>query len=959
MSTDEAPIKISNNFSRKQLFKMFLKTGQKRIVLSIICGTLIFLAVTSLVMVVYTYRFNVFQTYNDNYNWNDDGKISVGTNYIRSSQFRIPDFLMENVTAEFLSKVEEYIPNILVDNITSAISAEIYIHDPFTGGEPWINHEIMALDNVAFQILNKSVISGRLPQNASELVVYNHDPAYNYTINQTIPFYPLTDFHANTVNLTVVGILANVEEVFLNASLSADIFDWSFDSIFDFYNYFKYNTFITNTTLFQELANNIPFYSGVITHLVDINYDCSALKLNDLNEIINGLPKGNSLASSQILQNFIELCPDLKVAFIDFGELWAIKTTNILTINAPLLFIIGLLSVITLNIGSSELETIFRRMKLYGLSYRTIRGMVLLENFLFSTISLICGSLLGFGVSYLATGNVVDIPGNFYANFLQEPLLVISLSIFFVGFFSLSFFIQNAIAKKTTRTTSEEYRLRRTKIRSVFSTNEFKLFVIALVFSIISLVLYLIYFRIQQTTPEGEANLTNITYLTYIWFMITCSIAFLMTFVFLLIARLITFFWNIISTSLWKKRLNLFTLSLKHLSVGIKNYQVAMLGALIFGLVILPGAAMDNSISSHLNGEISMLTAGANLVIPNWSDGGDELDEVLNNITEIERHTEAAIYIISNDNLDLRYPKSFSISMLALENVSEFIEVGDMSVLKGTKITAEDILKLENNSSILMNKKFARKQRLDYGEYFSTETFTRYANNLTFINSFSYFPLTPIPKKQLFVSGMDVFSIVGKKETIRDVVGWMSVSTDINVQNIKLIKPVNESMLPLIKIKLNAYNLTALDNEELFDNYYSKIDQFTSNNLLLFTIIASFTLLFVSYFTGLTIYQERVRIIESFYRVGAIRKQMIGIFTFEYLLINALPMISAILLSLPLIRPIALLFLNIREEFYPYKPGIAFWFVLVAILVGLTISTLGFLLAIIPKIYRYKPVKQE
>lgn len=959
MSVDEAPTEIKSKFSRRQLFKMFLKTGQKRISLSILCGTLIFLAVTGLVMIVYTYRFNIFQTYNDNYNWNDDGKISVGTNYIRSGQYRVPNFLMENVTAEFLSKVEENVPNILADNITSAISAEIYIYDPFTGGEPWINHEIMAVDDVAFQVLNRSVVSGRLPQNASELVVYNHDPAYNYTINQTIPFYTITDSHVDTVNLTVVGILANVEGVFINASLSADIFDWSFESFTDFYNYFKYNTFITNATLFQELMNNIPFYSGIITHLVDIDYDCSALKLNDLNKIINELPKGNALETSQLLQNFIELCPDLKVAFIDFGSLWAIKTTSILSINAPLLFIIGLLSVITLNIGSSELETIFRRMKLYGLSYRTVRGMILLENILFTTISLIGGSLLGFGVIYLTTRNVANRPQNFYSNFISEPLLIISLGLFFIGFFFLSFFIQNAIAKKTTRTTSEEYRLRRTKIKSVFSTNEFRLFVIALVFSVISLVLYLIYFRAQQTAAEGEASLANITYLTYIWFMITCSIAFMMTFVFLLITRLITFLWNIISISLWKNRLNLFTLSLKHLTVGIKNYQVAMLGALIFGLVILPGAAMDNSISSHLDGEINMLTAGANLVIPDWSDAGDELDGVLNNITEIEGYTEAAIYIISNDNLDLRYPKAFSISMLALENVSEFIEVGDVSVLKGTKITAEDILELENETSILMNTKFARKQRLDYGDYFSTESFTRYDNNLTFISAFSYFPLTPIPQKPLFVTGMDVFSIVGNRETIRDVVGWMDFSTEISVQNIKLIKPVNESVVPIVKSKMETYNLTALNYEELFVNYYSEIDQFTSNNLLLFTILASFTLLFVSYFTGLTIYQERVRIIESFYRVGATRRQMVGIFTFEYLLIIALPMIASILLSLPLIRPIALFFLNVGEEFYPYKPRVAFWLIVVAILGGLTVSILGFLLAIIPKIYSYKPVKQE
>jgi hypothetical protein len=960
MASDATPpTEIKSKLSKQQLFKMFLKTGRKRITLSILCGTLIFLAVTGLVMIIYTYRFNIFQSYNNNYSWNSDGKISVGSNYIRTGQYRVPEHLMDNFTTEFIEKVEEYVPNILFDNITSAISAEIYIFDPFTGGEPWINHEIMAIDDVAYEVLNESLIQGRMPQNSSELVVLNHNPEYNYTVNQTIPFYPLTDYHTDTVNLTVVGILDNIESTFLNAGLSSDIFDWEFSNLPGFYNYFKYNTFLTNFTMFTQMMNDMAYYSGLITHLVDIDYDCSALKLNNLNSIINGLPKINALAVSTLLGDFIELCPDLKNAFIDFGQLWAVKTTSILSINAPLLFIIGLLSVVTLNIGSSELESIFRRMKLYGLSYRTVRGLVFFENFLFTTVSLIGGSLLGYGVSYLTTGNVVNKPFNYYINFLQEPLLLIALGLFYVGFFLLSFLIQNGIARRTTRTTSEEYRIRRTKLRNIFSTNEFRLFVPTLILSIISLVLYLVYNNAQQAAAESGANLADISYLTYIWFMIMCSITFLMTFCFLLIARLITFLWGLLSNNLWKNRLNLYTLSLKHLSIGMKNYQIAMLGALIFGLVILPGAAMDTSISSHLNGEIQMLSAGSNLVVPDWSDSDGTLDEILANVTEIEGFTEVAVYSVTNDNDDLRYPKAFSIGMLSIENVSKFIDIGDMSVLQGTKISIDDLSELENDYSILMNKKFARKNHLKYGANFTTSSFSRYDDNLTFIDSFTYFPMTPIPKKPLFSTKMDVFSIVGNEETIRGVVRGMDLSTEVRVRNIKLIQPVNESVIPYVKTQLEANNITALDYDELFEQYYSEVDQFTNNNLLLFSILAAVTLLFVSYFTGLKIYQERVRIIESFYRVGAVRRQIIGIFTFEYFLVNALPMLIALLVSLPLLRPIALYFLDITELYYPYKPGVAFWLVITVILSGLAISTIGFLLAVIPKVYQYKPVKQE
>ncbi|NHJ32774.1 MAG: hypothetical protein FK732_07920, partial [Asgard group archaeon] len=53
----DTPIE-SRKRNRWQLFQIFMKTGRRRITLSVICGTLIFLAITGLVMIVYTYRYN-------------------------------------------------------------------------------------------------------------------------------------------------------------------------------------------------------------------------------------------------------------------------------------------------------------------------------------------------------------------------------------------------------------------------------------------------------------------------------------------------------------------------------------------------------------------------------------------------------------------------------------------------------------------------------------------------------------------------------------------------------------------------------------------------------------------------------------------------------------------------------------------------------------------------------------
>ncbi|MHA1356084.1 MAG: hypothetical protein ACTSR1_13015, partial [Candidatus Heimdallarchaeota archaeon] len=115
-----------------------------------------------------------------------------------------------------------------------------------------------------------------------------------------------------------------------------------------------------------------------------------------------------------------------------------------------------------------------RRMKLYGLSYRVIRQMVLIENLIFTFVSFIGGVFLGFIINFSFTANMPNRPANFYSNFFLEPLLLIAIVSYIIGFFFLSFYIQNGIAKETTRDAHEEYVKKRKKIKTLFSTNEKK-----------------------------------------------------------------------------------------------------------------------------------------------------------------------------------------------------------------------------------------------------------------------------------------------------------------------------------------------------------------------------------------------------------------------------------------------------------------------------------------------------
>lgn len=941
-----------------EIFKIFLKTGRKRVILSILCGTIIFLAITSLIMVVYARRFETFQTFQDeNVDWFSDGTVSIRTNREYFGLLTFPDNFLTNLSDEFISMAQEYVPGLDVYNYSAAISVAVYFFDEYLlsfGGEPWVYEEFMTVDNRTYNTLSNCLIAGRMPENYTELLYYQENSSA-YAINDTIEVWTVRDHSTSSYNFNIVGIVDDVGEVFNEERCSVDIFDWSFDDITQFRSNLLIDTFITSFALYQEIFEDFVYNSGIRTYLMDIDYDCTNLKLNRLIDYLEDMPGPANYAWSEILDYYVDLCPDLKVLLIDYSNYWVDEITKILSINAPLIFIMGLLSVVTLNIGSSELGIAFRRMKLYGLSYNTIRGMVFLENFLFSFISLIGGSLLGFGIGYLTTTNINERPTNFYIYFLQEPLLLISITTFFIAFFALSFYIQNSIAKKTAKTTVEEFKQKRSKIRNIFSTNEFRLFTIALIFTIVSLILFFIY---RFSGPEATVTST-LSFLTFFWFMIMCSAAFLITFAFLLLARLMTLLWSLLSNRIWGKHLNLFSLSIRHISVNQSFYQIAILGALIFGFVILPGVAMGESIPNHVEIETEMIMGCSSLAIYDWVDPEDIRDGILNNITEIEGYTEVIYYKITETNDDLRYPKAFTIYMVALESPTNFTSIIDTTLLNNSKVSVESVAELEVEDNIFLDQKFARKNGLQPGDLYSSTNFGRYNYNLTVVDSFDYFPLTPLPKKGLFQSFMDVYAMVGSFDTIKEAVRSVSFTTEIYTWSIKLIKPINETVIPQIQEELAEEGILAVSYEDMFNELNSEIQEFQKSNLLFFVYLTIFTLLFVGYFTGRKIFEERGRIIEASYRVGAVKGQILGYFTLEYLLINLLPMITTLLISLPLIKYISVYYIGIEERYYLYKPGIPVWLIILVILGGITISLIGWLISLVPLIYRYKPVKQE
>jgi len=578
--------------------------------------------------------------------------------------------------------------------------------------------------------------------------------------------------------------------------------------------------------------------------------------------------------------------------------------------------------------------------------------MIFLEDFIFTFVSFLSGTAIGILISYLISRDVSGLSDIFYIDYFKEPLLLISLGIFLVGFFLLSFIIHITIARQSTKDVHELYKKKRRKIKVLFSTNEFRSFIVALIFSFISVVLYLLY-ELLGTKIQA---FRNYTYQVAFWMMITISIAFIAAFVFIMVARLVSWLWSLLSEKLWTNRLNMMTLSIKHMTDNKNIYQLLILGTIVFGLIILPSLSLKYSIPNHLKEEADLASGYTNLVVRRFLDPDNELDIYFENITEIANYTEVIHYKFIDD--DIEYPPPFEINALGIEDPEMFAYMINPKFYDESDITIEDILALSNLTCVFFDSSYANEHHYTYNQTILSTRYSRYETEFRFINSFDYFPLTYYPSQSIF-SKTDAFTIVASRDTIKEFTNNLYFSTYIGGETMKLIKPVNESVIPIIQEKLAEHNIIATTSEEFYDDFIDEINVFNYNNIMFFTILSILCLIFVGYFSGTKVYEDRIRIIEAMYRAGAKRRQILGYFCIEVFIINLIPLIIAIIASYPLIRYVADIYLNVREWYHKFEPNYPIWMVMLVIIGGLIIASIGWWIAITPLIYRYRPVKQE
>ncbi|MCK5184311.1 MAG: ABC transporter permease, partial [Candidatus Heimdallarchaeota archaeon] len=449
-----------------------------------------------------------------------------------------------------------------------------------------------------------------MPTNTSEIIYHRQNATSPIAINDTIPFYG-ERYDSDTIrNFTVVGIVENLENFFYIDGFSSDILGRPDNYWGDYHFIYFDEMFYTTNDLFLDALSEFPDYNGVFSFLIDFNYQLTAAHVRDINQYLRNF---RDFRDYYYIYNF---CDDLHYALRGFYNNWSFETARVFSSSIPIIFLFGLVSIESLKIGNHELVSKFRLMKIQGVETKSIRRLVSLENLTISSVSFFGGSILGFFIGYFVFLGMGNTSFSDYSLSIVEPVIFIVLVALYLTLFVGGFLLENSLAKKTEKLTAVRYKTERKKkwIRRIFTAQETLMFLPGIGFIAVGL-------TGQFILPLFPIDyLSNLILQFELAFMFLMAIGglFILSSVFLLLARFISMFWSFLGKRVWKTTKSYFTLTLKHLSIYSRNYQRIILVVFMIGLGITPGLILKKSVNNHTSVEAKLYTGYSDLLISNW-----------------------------------------------------------------------------------------------------------------------------------------------------------------------------------------------------------------------------------------------------------------------------------------------------------------------------------------------------
>lgn len=446
-------------------------------------------------------------------------------------------------------------------------------------------------------------------------------------------------------------------------------------------------------------------------------------------------------------------------------------------------------------------------------------------------------------------------------------------------------------------------------------------------------------------------------------FLMAIGGLFILSSVFLLLARFISMFWSFLGKRVWKTTKSYFTLTLKHLSIYSRNYQRIILVVFMIGLGITPGLILKKSVKNHTSIEAKLATGYSDLVVANWQPFFEPIYDNITNTEGIEKVTKLSVFHLQDYDDWGVSSRSYIATIASIQNTTEFLQVVDPELFNHTAYTKEDILELETNMTYIMNTKYVKDNKYDKGENFTTAFMTRYGMlpyNMTYVNSFDIFPLVARLDLYGYSRWFQTFSIVTSELTAIQILNRTSSDTYLYYNHYLLIKLATGANITQVRNDLASnYGLFTFESGEIETLIRAHISTFGLNYFTIASIVTILIAIFYGFITARNIYNERLRIIESEYQIGAKKRQIWAGFTIELILIIIIPLALSFAATIPILNSVSGPLLDVQQTFLKFTPWLPWWLMIIIILLCYVTLVGGWLLEMIPLVRKYRPIKQE
>ncbi|NPD90732.1 MAG: FtsX-like permease family protein, partial [Asgard group archaeon] len=128
---------------------------------------------------------------------------------------------------------------------------------------------------------------------------------------------------------------------------------------------------------------------------------------------------------------------------------------------------------------------------------------------------------------------------------------------------------------------------------------------------------------------------------------------------------------------------------------------------------------------------------------------------------------------------------------------------------------------------------------------------------------------------------------------------------------------------------------------------------------ILISIITSIVLALFGIFTARIIYHHRKRIVETKYRIGINRRQIILSFIIEIIAVSFMPILISTLIGFPILQFLDKFILTSSETYKIFSLSIPWWLIVSIFFIEFLLLFGGWYLTINQGIQRFKPIRQE